>query len=63
MQTIHVRPAKSARVRIPERGHALMSEEGAEVPRNAFWIRRLRAGDVVETSAPKAKPAAKAKGE
>jgi hypothetical protein len=37
-------------VRIPVT-HALMPETGMEVPETAFWIRRLRDGDVVAAKA------------
>ncbi len=32
--------------------------EGAEVPPTAYWLRRLRDGDLVETEAPKPTEAA-----
>lgn len=38
-------------VRIPVT-HALLPNEGAEVPETHFWLRRLRDGDVVAASAP-----------
>ena len=43
-----VKPAKPEwAVRIPERGMRLMRADGEIVPANAYWQRRLRAGDVV----------------
>ncbi|HBN7019221.1 TPA: DUF2635 domain-containing protein [Escherichia coli] len=45
-----VKPKDGLSVRCPVRGEAL-PKNGAEVPDNAFWRRRLRDGDVarVET--------------
>jgi aminoglycoside phosphotransferase (APT) family kinase protein len=45
------------KVRFP-RTHALLPEEGTEVPEDQFWLRRLRDGDVVRAEAPKVAPAA-----
>lgn len=41
-----VRPAPGVQLRDPVTGHFLPAE-GAEVQPTAFWLRRLRAGDVV----------------
>ncbi|MDE2342919.1 MAG: DUF2635 domain-containing protein [Betaproteobacteria bacterium] len=38
-------------IRVP-RTHALMPESGMDVPGTAFWLRRLRDGDVVKCAAP-----------
>jgi len=40
-----VKPRNGISVRCPVRGEAL-SEDGAEVPDNIFWRRRLKDGDV-----------------
>lgn len=52
--TVTVRPAPGARVRMPGRAYDLLPEEGAKVPRDAFWLRRLADGDVVEVPPPAA---------
>lgn len=43
-QTMRVRPAAGRRVRL-ETGPVLRAE-GQQVPRTAYWMRRLRDGDV-----------------
>jgi hypothetical protein len=43
---VKVKPAPGLKVRFPETGAAL-PEEGREVPETTYWLRRLRAGDVV----------------
>lgn len=56
MQTIYVKPGtpKGAKeplnVRMPEREYKHMPEYGAPVPKNAYYLRLLRVGDVVETT-------------
>lgn len=45
-------PDAQRRVRIPHT-HALLANDGEEVPDNAFWLRRVMHGDVVETERPK----------
>jgi hypothetical protein len=47
---VHVKPAEGRSVRMPERGLALMPAEGAGVPRNVYWLRRIAVGDVVLAS-------------
>lgn len=42
-------PIHAAHVRDPLTGE-LLSAEGAYKPRNAFWLRRLRDGDVAEST-------------
>ncbi len=59
MQTMFVKPAPGLKVRLPENPRAFLPEDGAEVARDAFWLRRLRDGDVVEATPPAAKPVAK----
>jgi hypothetical protein len=46
---IEVRPAQGRRVRDPEGG--VLPPEGARVPENTFWLRRIQDGDVVLVSA------------
>ena len=50
MQKIFVKPAPGMKQRMPENPRELLPAEGAEVERNAFWLRRLADGDVVEAS-------------
>ena len=45
-QMVRVKPAPGRAVRIPERGFSLLPDAGMEVPCNAFWARRIAAGDV-----------------
>ena len=47
------------KVRVP-RTRQILPEAGQDVPNTAFWIRRLRDGDVVRATPPAAKPAAPA---
>lgn len=62
--TLRVKPADpDALVRVPERNFLPLPAEGADVPDNAYWRRRLRDGDVTiiaDEPAP-ATPAAKKK--
>lgn len=44
---VYVKPALGRAVCMPERGFALLPEEGMEVQRNMFWNRRIAAGDAV----------------
>ncbi len=44
---IRVKPAAGRAVCVPERKFALLPDEGMEVQRNAYWQRRIDAGDVV----------------
>jgi len=54
---IMVKPGKDGvKVRKEDRKH--LSEEGEKVPRNGFWIRLLKQGDVIDVEAEKAKAAA-----
>ncbi len=57
-ETIYVKPREGLRIR-QENGKPL-PEDGAHVPLNSFWRRRLRDQDVVAAQAPR-KPKAKAK--
>ncbi|ATR83061.1 DUF2635 domain-containing protein [Pseudomonas sp. FFUP_PS_473] len=56
MTQIYLKPVAGRDNPMPEKGGELLPEEGAYVPRNAYWVRRLNAGDVVE-----AKPKKEAK--
>lgn len=49
-ETVFVRPAAGRVVRDPVTREAL-PEGGLEVPRNSYWLRRLRDGDVIEGKA------------
>lgn len=51
------KPGATLVVRIPHT-HALLPAEGAEVPENLFWVRRVLHGDVVvvEPTKPGDKP-------
>jgi len=50
---IKVKPAEGLIVRDPATREALPAK-GRSVPRNAYWLRRLNDGDVVEATAAKA---------
>ena len=56
MSRMTVYPAAGRVVPDPEAGGTLAAE-GRDVPRDAYWLRRLRVGDVT-TDAPKKAPAA-----
>lgn len=54
METRFLKPATPELVvRDPANGRALPAD-GAEVELNTYWVRRLRDGDVVEGTQPKA---------
>ena len=53
MDTIVVEPCEGGKVRNPSNGYQPLVGH-TEVPRNAFWLRRLKAGDVSEIK-PKSK--------
>lgn len=57
--TMFVKPAAGHRVYDPATRQPL-PPEGSEVPRNQYWLRRLRDGDVIIVSAKRSskKPAA-----
>lgn len=51
-ETMYVKPAANRRVLDPQ-SHQPLTAEGAEVPRNTYWMRRLQDGDVTEATKPK----------
>ncbi len=59
MTRITVYPVAGRVAPDPELGGVLPSE-GREVPRDAYWLRRLRAGDVTDKKPGAAKASAKA---
>ncbi len=56
--TLFIRPtSKDIQVPIPPPGEGVLPEEGAEVEKSTYWLRRLRDGDVVKATPKKqAKP-------
>lgn len=46
-----IKPAPGLRIADPKTG-VYLPEKGAVMPRNAFWLRRLKDGDVVEIKNP-----------
>lgn len=57
-----VKPAPGLRVRDPlSRLH--LPDEGKDVPENSYWLRRVRAGDVVRSEAPPVAVKSSKKGE
>jgi len=73
MKSFYLKPAAGRRVLDPgETPPAPLPAEGKAVPRSAYWLRRIKDGDVVESTPPKtpkvatataaeAKPSAKTK--
>lgn len=49
MTTVHLWPAPGRACPMPEKGGELLPAEGAPVPLNAYWQRRLNDGDAVKT--------------
>lgn len=47
MQRITVKPAPGRQVPVPEHGFRLLAEAGESVPLDAYWQRRINAGDVL----------------
>lgn len=54
---LYVKPADDRRVRQPERGNTPIPLEGAWVPDNTYYQRRLNAGDLILATAPELAPA------
>ena len=53
MDKIYIKPAKPGlKVHLEGKGREFLPEEGAEVERTVYWVRRLKDGSVVETSRP-----------
>lgn len=50
-ETMKVKPAEGLLVRDPVTREALPAK-GGTVPRNAYWLRRLRDGDVIDAAPP-----------
>lgn len=49
---LRVRPARAGLVVVDPDTRNAIPAEGTEVPRSAYWIRRLQQGDVVEIQEP-----------
>ncbi|WP_220467341.1 DUF2635 domain-containing protein [Pseudomonas mosselii] len=60
MKQIKVKPAPGRACPMPEKGGALLPEAGDSVPHNAYWQRRLDAGDAVPVETKKAAKEAQA---
>ncbi|MDR1946640.1 MAG: DUF2635 domain-containing protein [Desulfovibrio sp.] len=61
--TVFIRPAPGLVIADPQTGDYL-PEKGAIMPRSAFWLRRMKDGDVLEgPAATPVKPAKAAKAE
>jgi hypothetical protein len=52
---MYVKPATGMLVRDPERGYQQMPGVGATVPRNNYWLRRIKDGSVHITEPPTVK--------
>jgi len=48
MSTINLKPALGRACPFPENPGELLPSEGAEVPRNTYWLRRVQDGDALE---------------
>ncbi len=46
--TMHVKPSREGLIVLVPATKQPLPPEGAEVPRTTYWMRRRRAGDVVE---------------
>lgn len=62
-ETFHIKPARPDLVVCDPVTRQALAAAGEEKPRDTYWLRRLREGDVVELEAAAAatKPASKAK--
>lgn len=56
--TFHIKPSSPDLVVVDPVTREQLPADGAEKPRDTYWLRRLREGDVVELEA---KPASKSK--
>lgn len=59
MSRLYVKPAPERSVPVPEKGGQLLGEQGEWVPRDAYWLRRLKDNDVIEAEPPVAAKAKK----
>lgn len=51
--TVYIKPAKpGTKVHLEGKGREFLPEEGAEVERSTYWVRRISDGSVVETKRP-----------
>ncbi len=48
LSTMHVKPSSEKLVVLDPTTRRRIPAEGLEVPRTTYWMRRLRAGEVVE---------------
>lgn len=55
MTLMYLKPAPGRVCPMPEKGGELLPDAGAEVPRNAWWQRRLADGDAVVVDSKKSK--------
>lgn len=55
MSLIHLKPGPGRACPMPEKGGELLPDEGAKVPHNAWWQRRLADGDAVVVEPKKGK--------
>ncbi|WP_218831626.1 DUF2635 domain-containing protein [Pseudomonas fragi] len=58
MTRIYVKPAVGRAAPDPEKGYQLLPAAGGLVPDNAYWQRRLKDKDVIQSEAPEDVPAA-----
>ena len=59
MEKMVVKPAPGMKIRMPDNPREFLPTTGAEVERNAFWVRRLRDGDAIEVAKSAVKPSSK----
>ncbi|MGE4406043.1 DUF2635 domain-containing protein [Pseudomonas sp.] len=55
MKTMFVKPAEGLKIRHPDRPDVILPAEGAEVACSSYWMRRLKEGSVLKTTAAKTK--------
>ena len=48
MKSVTIKPAKGKLLRNPLQGFAKIPEEGAVVPYDRYWIKRLKQGDATQ---------------
>lgn len=53
MSDLYVKPVPGRKVRRPERQGRPIPADGARVPANAYYHRRIKDGDLVRATAPK----------